>query len=649
MCGLTGFWTQRNSPSDLAQTARQMTDAIPHRGPDDQGHWTDEAHGLAFGFRRLAIIDLSQEGHQPMCSASGRFVMVFNGEVYNFEELRTELGRETGSHAWRGHSDTEVMLQAIETWGVEAAVGRFVGMFALALWDRAENALYLVRDRLGIKPLYYGWSGATFLFGSELHALKQHPDFQGRLNQRAIGTYLRYRYIPSPESVYEDIYKLPPGTLLKVKGPLERREPQTYWSAYEVAQAGVRCPFEGDAQEAADALHDQLAEAVRCRMVADVPLGAFLSGGIDSSTVVALMQAQSDQPIKTFTVGFNETGYNEAHHAKAVAEHLGTDHTELYVTSEDAMAVIPKLPRLYDEPFADDSQIPTFLISELARRKVTVSLSGDGGDELFGGYTRYLKNQNRWQTLERVPYTLRSSAAYLLEKTAATPQRRLDALGRILPDKLQRYTNADKISRVAEYLSLKSQSELQTQQITYLKAHQTLLAAQESEHYLAERPNWTSFPDYRQSMMYWDMMTYMPDDILVKLDRASMGVSLEARVPLLDHRVVELAWRFPPELNFKQGQGKQLLREVLYRYVPKSLVERPKKGFGVPVGQWIRGPLREWAESLLSEEALRREGVLEPKAIRQQWRGFLEGESAQGQSSIWIALMLQAWLGEQRS
>ena len=434
-----------------------------------------------------------------------------------------------------------------------------------------------------------------------------------------------------------------------MQGPLERREPQTYWSAFEVAQAGVRCPFEGDAQEAADALHEQLFEAVGCRMVADVPLGAFLSGGVDSSTVVALMQAQSDQPIKTFTVGFNEEAHNEAHHAKEVAKHLGTDHTELYVTPEDAMAVIPKLPRLYDEPFADESQIPTFLISELARRDVTVSLSGDGGDELFGGYTSYLTNQSRWKALQRVPYTLRSSAAYLLGKTAGTSQRRLDTFGKLLPHKLQRYTNPDQLSRVAEYLSLRSQRDLHKQGLTRLDAHQTLLAAREGESYLAERPDWTAFPDYMQSMMYWDMTTYMPDDILVKLDRASMGVSLEARVPLLDHRVVELAWRFPLELNFKEGQGKQLLREVLYRYVPQSLVERPKKGFGVPVGQWVKGPLRDWAESLLSEEALRREGVLEPKVIRQQWESFLAGESTQGQSPIWVALMLQAWLGEQRS
>ena len=485
---LTGFWTKRNEQSDLVRTVQRMTDAITYRGPDDQGTWTEQGCGVAFGHRRLSIIDLSPEGHQPMHSASGRFVLVYNGEIYNFEDMRADLERETGRRAWRGHSDTEVILEAIEHWGVEEAVGRFVGMFALALWDRAENALYLVRDRLGIKPLYYGWSGPSFLFGSELHTLKRHPDFEGCLNQRAIGAYLRYRYVPSPESIYKDIYKLPPGSILKLQHPLERAEPRAYWSAYEVAQAGVRCPFEGSAEEAVDALHDLLADAVKRRMVADVPLGAFLSGGIDSSTVVALMQAQSTQRVKTFTVGFNEKSHNEAHHAKAVAEHLGTDHTELYVTPEDALAVIPDLPRLYDEPFADESQIPTFLISELARRKVTVSLSGDGGDELFGGYTTYQKNQGRWQALERVPYALRSPAARMLGKTAELPQQRLDALGKLLPSRLQGYTNADQIGRVAEYLNLRSQRELHKKNLTQLDAHRALLAAQADEAYIAERP-----------------------------------------------------------------------------------------------------------------------------------------------------------------
>ena len=646
MCGLTGFWTKRDG-GNLAQSVRKMTDAIRYRGPDDQGHWLDEERGLALSHRRLSIIDLSPEGHQPMCSASGRYTLVYNGEVYNFEEMRAELERE-GCAGWRGHSDTEVMLAAFEVWGVEAAVGRFVGMFAFALWDRAEDALYLVRDRLGIKPLYYGWNGATFLFGSELHALKQHPDFEGRLNQRALGTYLRYGYVPSPESIFEGIYKLPPGALIKLRHPLERPEPQVYWSAYEVAQAGLRCPFEGDAADAADALHGVLSEAVGCRMVADVPLGAFLSGGIDSSTVVALMQARSARPVKTFTVGFHEEGFNEAHHAKAVAEHLGTDHTELYVTAEDALAVVPKLPRLYDEPYADESQIPTFLISELARKQVTVSLSGDGGDELFAGYTSYQQDEARWRTLARVPYALRAPAAQVLAKTAETPQRHLDSLGKALPGALQQYANAERLERMADYLRLESQRELHNKRLTRLDAHQMLLSAAADETYRADRPNWTAFPEHVQSLMYWDMTTFMPDDILVKLDRASMGVSLEARVPILDHRVAELAWRFPLAMNFRGGKGKRLLREVLYRYVPESLVERPKKGFSVPVGRWMRGPLRDWAEDLLSEERLEREGLLEVGRVRRQWEDFLAGNFAQGQSPIWTTLMLQAWLEEQR-
>lgn len=649
MCGLSGFWTKRTDANDLEQTIRQMTDAISYRGPDDQGYWTDEARGLALGHRRLSIIDLSSEGHQPMASASGRYMMVYNGEIYNFEDIRAELGLASShhNHAWRGHSDTEVILEAIETWGLEEALGRFVGMFAFALWDRAEDALYLVRDRLGIKPLYYGWSGATFFFGSELHVLKQHPDFQGCLNQRAIGMYLRYRYVPGPESIYEGVYKLPPGALIKVQSPVEKSEPQTYWSAHEVAKRGVEAPFEGSAEEAVDMLHDVLAEAVKCRMVSDVPLGAFLSGGIDSSAVVALMQSQSTQAVKTFSIGFHEEGYNEAHHAKAVAEHLGTDHTELYVSYEDAMAVIPKLTRLYDEPFADASLIPTFLVSELARREVTVSLSGDGGDELFGGYTVYQKNQQNWKTLQRVPHALRSSAAYVLEKTAELPQRRLDRLDKMLPDKLHKYTNADQLDRIAQYLGLESQSDVHHYQLTRVDPYEALLSAQEAETYAADRPNWTSFPEYVRSMMYWDMTTYLPDDILVKLDRASMGVSLEARVPILDHRVVELAWRFPLELNFEGTQGKQLLREVLYRYVPQFLVERPKRGFSVPIGQWLRGPLRDWAEDLLSKERLEREGLLNSGVIRQQWEDFLAGKSAQGYSPIWLVLTLQAWLDQE--
>ena len=649
MCGLTGFWTKRNEQGDLTHMVQRMTDAITYRGPDDHGYWADQGRGVAFGHRRLSIIDLSPEGHQPMHSASGRFVMIYNGEIYNFEELRAELCRETGHKTWRGHSDTEVILEAIEHWGLEEAVGRFIGMFALALWDRAENTLHLVRDRLGIKPLYYGWSGSSFLFGSELHTLKRHPDFVGRLNQRAIGAYLRYRYIPSPESIYEDIYKLPPGSIIKLQHPLERAEPKAYWSAYEVAQAGVSCPFEGSPDEAVDALHDLLADAVKRRMVADVPLGAFLSGGVDSSAVVALMQAQSTQSVKTFTIGFNEDTHNEAHYAKAVAKHLGTDHTELYVTPEDAMAVIPNLPRLYDEPFADESQIPTLLVSELARRKVTVSLSGDGGDELFGGYTVYQKNQSRWKALERVPYALRSPVAHVLGKTAELPQPRLDALGKLLPSRLQGYTNADQMSRIAEYLNLRSQRDLHEKYLTRLDAHQTLVAAQKSEAYVADRPDWTSFPSYVQSMMYWDTTTFMPDDILVKLDRASMKVSLEARVPILDHRVVELAWRFPLELNFEGSEGKQLLRKVLYRYVPKNLVERPKRGFSVPIRYWLKGPLKDWADDLLSEERLEREGVLNARVIRQYWEDFLADRFPQGHSPIWTALTLQAWLSEQRS
>ena len=647
MCGITGFWSSR--PDTLEATVQAMTGALEHRGPDDAGTFVEADVCLALGHRRLAILDLSPEGRQPMASPSGRFVMVFNGEVYNFDELRQDL---TGVR-WRGHSDTEVMLAAIDAWGLEGAVGRFNGMFAFALWDRKERHLYLVRDRLGIKPLYYGRVGSAFLFASELKALRQHPAFRGELCHEAVGLFLRYSYIPAPLSIYQDIYKLMPGTILKLTHPAGTPQVASYWSAHRAAYEGAQHPFEGSEEEALEQLEARLLTAVKRRMVADVPLGAFLSGGIDSSTVTALMQAQSTQRVKTFTIGFREGGFDEAGHARAVAEVLNTDHTELYVTADDALALVPRMAELYDEPFADASQIPTFLISHLARRSVTVSLSGDGGDELFGGYTRYFKSLKLWGRLERLPRALRLGSGRVAR---AVPEgvweRGLSHLHHALPANVggggafafQRY-----LPLAAKYLSLRDGNALYQQALTQWDVERTLSrkhSHKQTSSY-AEPAGWTAFPEYMHRMMYWDLVTYLPDDILVKLDRASMGVGLEARVPLLDHQVVELAWRFPLAFNIDalQGnvQGKSLLRKLLYRYVPQPLVDRPKMGFGMPVGAWLRGPLREWSEELLEPARLGREGLLEPAIVTRRWRDHLTGK-IDWEGPLWNVLMLQAWL-----
>ncbi len=647
MCGISGYLdTSRQTVcADLEATITRMSNTLCHRGPDDRGIWIDEAAGVALGHRRLSIVDLSPEGHQPMQSACGRYVVIYNGEIYNFQALRQEL--EGFGHPFRGRSDTEVLLAAIRQWGLTAAIERCVGMFAFALWDRKERLLHLVRDRLGIKPLYYGWVGKTFVFGSELKALRAHPDFKREINRDALALYLRHNYIPAPHTIYSGIYKLPPGMTLTLNSTEARADvsPVAYWSARGVAERGVAEPLAGSADDAIAHLDALLRDAVKLRMVADVPLGAFLSGGIDSSTTVALMQAQSEQPVKTFTIGFHEAGYNEAEEAQAVARHLGTEHTELYVTPEEAMAVIPRLPTLYDEPFSDSSQIPTFLVSELARRHVTVCLSGDGGDELFGGYPRYDLGQNLWRKIGWMPAFGRQTFASAL---AAVPAEVLNAGFAWAAPILGKYGRAgkagDKLHKLAELLAVDEPEGLYLNLLSHWKAPAGLvLDACEPATVLTDRSQWAALPDFKQRMMYLDTVTYLPDDILVKVDRASMGVSLEARVPLLDHRVVEFAWRLPLSLKIRHGQGKWLLRQVLYKYVPSALVERPKMGFGVPIGDWLRGPLRDWAEALLDARTLREQGLLRPEPIQTKWAEHLAGQS-NWQYYLWDILMFQAWL-----
>ena len=633
-----------------------MTDAIVHRGPDDGGAWVDAGMGVALGHRRLSILDLSPLGHQPMASASGRYVIAFNGEIYNHRALRKELecspspqtSPSGGKRAvsWRGHSDTEVMLAAFERWGVEEALTRFNGMFAFALWDRHERVLHLARDRFGEKPLYYGWMADTFLFGSELKALKVHPAWRGEIDHGAVALYVRHNYIPAPYSIYRGIRKLLPAHVLSISfanGKRETPQSHAYWSAKAVAEAGIRHPFAGTEAEAVESLDGLLRDAVALRMEADVPLGAFISGGIDSSTVVALMQAQSIRPVKTFTIGFHEKGYNEAEHAQAVAKHLGTEHTELYVTAAETMAVIPQLPEIYDEPFSDSSQIPTFLVSKMTRQHVTVALSGDGGDELFGGYNRYFWGRDIWRKVGWMPKPARVAMAHGL--TALPSQgwdRIFSTVEAILPRRLQTSLPGDKLHKLAGVLACASPEAMYRGLVSFWEPESVVLGASEPPTALTDDGQWADVPDFTQRMMFLDLVSYLPDDILAKVDRASMAVSLEVRVPLLDHRVAEFAWTLPSAMKIQEGQGKWPLRQVLYKYVPRELIERPKMGFGVPIDEWLRGPLREWAENLLDESRLKREGFFNSGAVREKWNEHLTG-NRNWAYHLWNVLMFQAW------
>jgi len=651
MCGFAGLLDagRAMAPGELVRLVAAMAAAIAHRGPDDDDAWCDAGSGIGLAHRRLAVVDLSAAGHQPMHSHCGRHVIVYNGELYNTAEVRAELERKAGAVAWRGHSDTEVLLEAIAAWGVKEALRRVVGMFAFAVWDRKERCLTFARDRVGEKPLYYGRFGNTLLFGSELKALRAHPAFQSEIDRDVLALYVRHGYVPAPYSIYRGVAKLPAGCLAEfTAGDVEPRiEP--YWSAMEIALAGLTSPLDVPEDALVDQLDALLRRAVRGQMEADVPLGAFLSGGIDSSTVVALMQAQSSRPINTFTIGFAEAEYNEAEHAKAVAAHLGTNHTELYVTPDEAREVIPLLPQIYCEPFADSSQIPTYLVSQLARRHVIVALSGDAGDELFGGYNRYQIAQRAWRGLSRIPAPLRGAAAASMRALPPSGwDRVLKPLRFALPRQLRVQHPGEKVHKLAGVVGLASLDEVYLRLISQWSAPGVVVpGSHEPETPLntaTRLPAALSHPLARMS--YLDLVTYLPDDILVKVDRAAMAVSLETRVPLLDHRVVEFAWRIPPQLKLRGGRGKHLLRAVLERYVPRSLTERPKMGFGVPIDHWLRGPLREWAEHLLDPAKLKAQGFFAVEPISRAWAEHLGGQRS-NQYPLWVILMFQAWFEHQ--
>jgi asparagine synthase (glutamine-hydrolysing) len=647
MCGIAGIIDlgAHNKAEDNECIARSMVNALAHRGPDDVGVWVDSL-GVALAHRRLSIIELSAAGHQPMVSSSGRYVILFNGEIYNHLELRKTLS-DSQPHGWRGQSDTETLLASIEALGFEQTLKQLVGMFAIALWDRIDGSLTLARDRFGEKPLYYGWNKSRFLFGSELKALASHPNWSGEIDRDALALYVRYGYVPIPYSIWKGIKKLIPGTYLVLSGfDLANQaltEPQPYWSARAFAEKDVGKELT-DAH-AISALDTLLHQSVKGQMLADVPLGAFLSGGIDSSTVVAVMQAESALPVQTFTIGFSEKDYDEAAYAKAVAQHLRTNHTELYVSANDALDLIPQLPDIYDEPFADVSQLPTHLVSRLARQQVTVSLSGDGGDELFGGYNRHIVGPKLWCGMQAMPVGLRGLVGQAIRKISPASW---DRLGHALPKALKQPTLGDKLHKLASLSGVTSVEDLYTWLAAVERSPEALLVPREVDAVVA-RGTWAekemSFlrrEGIAERMMFNDTVAYLTDDILCKVDRAAMAVGLETRVPLLDHRLAEFALQLPQHMKIRSGQGKWLLRQVLNKYVPAALIDRPKQGFGVPIDSWLRGPLREWAQALLDPSRLQNEGLFNEAIVSKRWTEHLTGHK-NWQYWLWSILMFQAW------
>lgn len=645
MCGLSGGLTLRHF-AVLREALPAMTSAIAHRGPDDEGFWFDIEAGIALGHRRLAILDLSQQGHQPMLSASGRYVIAFNGEIYNHQALRLDLQASGQAPAWRGHSDTEILLACIEAWGLQHTLKACVGMFAFALWDRAERVLSLARDRFGEKPLYYGWQNGVFLFASQLKSLAAHPAFARRVNRDALALLLRYNYVPGPYSIWQGIAKLPAGTSLTIRAGQTDAHPVAYWSLHAVAMAGAGKRLMRSDKEATDALETVLREAIAGQMVADVPLGALLSGGVDSSTVVALLQAQSSRPVKTFCIGFQQKAFDESAHAAAVARHLGTDHTTLMMSHQDVLEAVTRMPDIYDEPFADGSQLPTSLLMTLARQHVTVALSGDAGDELFGGYNRFFLASRVWNMLRCLPYAARKHISSLL--LALSPEQ-WNALAGHFPSFLRRFQPGDKFHKMAEGLQrVRNFDDLYLALLTkWSHAEIVVKGAAHGLPLLARPRDWPPLRNHFERVMALETMTFLPDDVLVKVDRASMAVALEMRAPFLDHRVAELAWRLPLAQKIRAGKGKWLLRQVLYRHVPGALIDRPKMGFRVPLTEWLRGPLRDWAESLLAPEVIDAGGFFDTLEIRRTWQQHLAGNRQFG-SRLWSVLMFQAWLERQQ-
>lgn len=667
MCGFAGFVDTRTQDAGAALAlAGAMADRLAHRGPDDRGAWFEE--GLALGHRRLSILDLSAAGRQPMQSACGRYILAYNGEIYNHPDLRAALEAEGEAPPWRGHSDTETLLAAIAAWGLDFALKRAAGMFALALWDRHTRTLFLARDRLGEKPLYYGWAGRAFVFGSELKALRAHPDFVGEIDRGALAQFLRFTYVPAPRSIWRGVFKLEPGSILSVDGrvaPAPLEEPlrpggsadgialTRYWSLADVIETGAANPIRDEA-EAIDQLDRALSAAVVRQMISDVPLGAFLSGGIDSSTILALLQRESMRPVRSFTVGFESASYDESPYARAVASHLGTDHVEVRVTEAETQAVIPLLPQLYDEPFADSSQIPVFLVSQAARAHVTVALSGDGGDELFGGYYRYFLLPQVWNRFRLLPFPVRQAIGRLLR---AVPIASLDSMGplfnRFVPNTGGVIRLGDKMHRMGERLvHARSVDDLYFSLLSEWDDPAALVLSPdgplvEPVGLLHDPLPRTGMEDPAARMMFRDSLTYLPDDILCKVDRAAMGVSLETRIPFLDPAVIETAWRLPMDMRIRGPESKWALRQILFRHVPARLLERPKAGFGIPVGDWLRGPLRGWAEELLAPDRLRAEGFLRPEPVQQTWREHGSGRR-DWTPRLWSVLMFQAWLEASR-